>query len=72
MRTLVIKVKDSLYERVKSFLEILPGDSVKIIEEFDFSHIPFVDDLEQKEIEEILKDKETKTVSKVKTLNFED
>jgi len=56
MKTLVIKVKESLYERVKSFLEILPYESVEIIEENDLSHIPFVDDDEQQEIEEILKD----------------
>jgi len=71
MKTLVIKVKDSLYDRVKSFLDILPNESVEIVEEFNISHIPFVEDSEQKEIEEILRDKEAKEVSKAKTLNFE-
>ncbi len=70
MKTLVIKVKDSVYDKVKSFLEIMPKDSIEIIENIDFSHIDFVSEKEQKEIENILKDEDTKEFSKIKTVSF--
>lgn len=70
MKTLVIKVKDSVYDKVKSFLEIMPKDSIEIIENIDFSHIDFVSEKEQKEIENILKDEESKEFSKTKTISF--
>ncbi len=70
MKTLVIKVKDSVYDNVKSFLKIMPKDSIEIIENIDFSHIDFVSEKEQKEIENILKDEESKEFSKTKTISF--
>ncbi len=70
MKTLVIKVKDSVYDKVKSFLEIMPKDSIEIIENIDFSHIDFVSEKEQIEIEKILKNEDTKEFSKIKTVSF--
>lgn len=70
MKTIVIKVKDNLYEQVKSFLKILPRESVEVVEMTDFSHVDFVSDEEQKDIEKALDDEETKTFSKSKTLSF--
>jgi hypothetical protein len=70
MKTIVIKVKDSLYDQVKSFLKILPRESVEVVDLTDFSHIDFVSDEEQKDIEKALADEETKTFSESKTLSF--
>lgn len=70
MKTILVKVEESLYERVKSFLEIMPKDSLEIVEDFDFSHIDYVSDDEQKDIESSLKDKESKMAAKSKTLTI--
>lgn len=60
MKILTLKIKDSVYERFKSFLEIFPKDTVKVVEEPDLSHIEYIDEEEQKEIELILKDSDSK------------
>ena len=69
MKTLVIKVKESFYDKVKSFLEIMPKDTIEVVED-DFSHIDYVSDEEQSELENILHDKDTKIVGKSKNINF--
>jgi hypothetical protein len=67
MKTIVLKIEDAIYEKLKSFLEILPKDKVQIIER---PEIPFVDDDEQKEIEMILREPDTKVYTKTKSFKI--
>ena len=55
MKSIVLRIEDSLFDNVLNFLKLLPKEKVKIISE---PIIPFVDEKEQQELEEILKDKE--------------
>lgn len=56
MKTIELKISEAIYNKIISFLELLPKDSVQIVlKEEEKSNIPYVDDDEQKEIEEILK-----------------
>ncbi|MBU2446147.1 MAG: hypothetical protein KJ666_11355 [Bacteroidetes bacterium] len=59
MKTIELKISETIYNKLISFLELLPKESIQIIVKDDErSDIPFVDDEEQKEIEEILKNPE--------------
>jgi len=67
MKTIVIKIEDAIYEKLKAFLEILPKDKIQIVED---PEIPFVDEEEQKEIENILKEPSVKKYGSTKTLDI--
>ena len=55
MKSIVLRVEDSLFDNVLAFLRLLPKEKINVISE---PIIPFVDEREQQELEEILKDKE--------------
>ena len=51
MKTIELKISEAIYNKIISFLELLPKDSVQIVlKEEEKSNIPYVDDDEQKEI----------------------
>ncbi len=56
MRTIALKINDDVYEKILAFLELLPKDKIEIFS--PLGEIPFVDDQEQAELEELLKDPE--------------
>lgn len=56
MKTIVLEIDDDIFERVIAFLKIFPENKMKVIS--DKEHIPFVNEEEQRDIEELLKDKE--------------
>jgi len=56
MKTLVLEIDDDIFERVIAFLKILPENKMRVIS--DREHIPFVSEEEQRDIEELLKDRE--------------
>ncbi len=59
MKKLTLLISDSIYDKMRSFFEIIPKDSIQIIEDTTIVG-EFVSDPEQKEIEEILHDPETR------------
>jgi hypothetical protein len=63
MKILKLEVDDSIFDRFKGFLEILPKSKIKIKEIYDDTHIEFVKKEEQKEIEKKLSDKNCHIVS---------
>ncbi len=59
MKTIELKISEAVFNKILSFLELLPKESVQIIlKDDDRKDIPYVDDDEQKEIERILKNPE--------------
>ena len=59
MKTIELRITEAIYNKVISFLELLPKDSVQIVlKDDDKKDIPYVDDDEQNEIEQILKNPE--------------
>ena len=67
MNTIVIKIEDAIYERLKTFFEILPKEKFQIVE---VPHFPFVDDQEKKEIENILKEPSINNYGRTKNLDI--
>jgi len=70
MKTIKLEVDDSIFDRFKGFLEILPKNKVKIKEIYDDSHIDFVEKEEQKDIENILTEKNCHVVSHSKLVKL--
>lgn len=70
MKTIILDIDESLYKQFLSFVETLPQEKIKIFDQIDDSHIPYVSAMEQKEIDEILKNPDTKIVSKSKTIDL--
>ena len=56
MKTIIVKVEDNIFDRALAFLRLFPKNSLEVITKIP--SIPYVDKNEQREIEEILKDKE--------------
>lgn len=54
MKTIELTIDDSIFDRILNFLELLPKDKIGI--RISDTHIPLIDDAEQLEIENILKD----------------
>ncbi len=52
MKLLELEVDDSIFNKFKDFLAILPDDKIKVREIYNDAHIPYVSDDEQREIEE--------------------
>jgi hypothetical protein len=55
MKKLTLLISDGVYDKLKAFFEIIPKDSVTVIEETGIIG-EFVSDDEQKDLEEILRD----------------
>lgn len=66
MKTIALKVNDEVYEKILAFLELLPKDTIEIFS--SFGEIPFVDEQEQSELEELLKNPECHEYSGVSDL----
>lgn len=58
MKTIILKIDDSIFKKVIGFLELLPKDRLEILVKDGIKDISFVDDKEQKEIQEMLKEEE--------------
>jgi len=56
MKTIELTVDDTVFEKILNFLELLPKDKIKL--RVSDTDILSVDDTEQQEIENILKNKE--------------
>ena len=50
MRTLTINIDDDIFDKFLGFLDLLPNNKIKV-----FRDIPSVDEKEQTELEELLK-----------------
>ena len=70
MKILKLEVDDSVFDRLKGFLEILPKSKIKIKEIYDDSHIDFVETEEQENIEKTLSDKNCHIVSHSKLVKL--
>jgi hypothetical protein len=70
MKILKLEVDDSIFDRFKGFLEILPKSKIKIKEIYDDSHIDSVGKEEQKNIEKTLSDKNCRIVSHSKLVKL--
>ena len=70
MKMLELEIDESIFDKFKGFLELLPEDKIKITEIYDDSHIPYVSDAEQKDIEDILKNEDCHVVSYSKTIRI--
>ncbi len=70
MKLIELEIDDSIFDKFKGFLELLPEDKIKIREIYDDSLIPYVTDAEQKDIENILKNKKCYEVSRSKTVKI--
>ncbi|MCR4313574.1 MAG: hypothetical protein NUV58_04970 [Candidatus Roizmanbacteria bacterium] len=70
MKILKLEVDDSVFDRFKAFLEILPKSKIKIKEIYDNSHIDFVEKKEQRNIEKTLSDENCHIVSHSKLVKL--
>ncbi len=66
MRRLELEINGSIFEKFKNFLELFPRDKVKVKEISESLGISYVSDEEQKEIKNILKDKNCHIISRSK------
>ncbi len=66
MKILELEVDDSIFDRFKGFLEILPKNKLKIKEVYDDSQIDYVEKEEQEDIEKIMSDSSCHVVSHTK------
>lgn len=70
MKLLELEVDDSIFDKFKGFLELLPKNKITVKEIYDDSHIPFVTDEEQKDIEHKLMNKNCHIASHSKTIKI--
>jgi len=66
MKTLILKVEDTIYDKVLSFLKLFPGDRLNVITDIREA-IPFVGEQEQKEIEKLLKNNDCLVMEETET-----
>ena len=57
MQSLILEADETVLERIKSFLSLIPKEKLKAIDPFE---VGFVSDAEKKEILEILQNSDTK------------
>ena len=67
MRVLELKVDDSIFDKLKGILELMPKSKIKVKELADDSHIPYVTEEEQADIEIKLGKKSCHSISRVET-----
>ena len=71
MQKIELRISEAVYNKILSFLELLPKESVQIvIKDEEKNDLPYVDNEEQKEIEKILKDPECQEFERSKTLEL--
>ena len=70
MKLLELQIDESIFSEVKSFLNILPKRKIKVREIIDDSHIADVGSEEQRDIEEILRNRHCHTFSRTKSLKI--
>jgi hypothetical protein len=68
MKTIELRISEAVYNKIISFLELLPKESVQIV--IKDEGIPYVDEGEQIEIEKLLKDPECNEYGRTKTLEL--
>ena len=68
VKTILLKIDESIYDKVISFLSIIPSDNIDIIR--DYPDILVIDDKEQVEIEGLLKSKDCFIMDKKETLEL--
>ena len=70
MKVLELKIDDSIFDKFKSMLELIPKSKIKIKEVYDDSHISFVSDREQRDIEKKLRKKTCRAPAGTKTVKI--
>lgn len=70
MKVIILEVDDSIFDKVIDFLKLLPEKKIKVSELEDYSHIPYVSDEEQNDIEKVLQNKECHDLSHSKTVTI--
>ena len=70
MKVLELKIDDSIFDKFKSILDLIPKNKIKIKEVYDDSHIPLVSSEEQRDIEQIIRKKSRRTPSHSKILKI--
>ena len=70
MKTLKINLDESIYDKFISFVKSFPEEKINIYEEIDDSHIEYMSDDEKKEVLEMLRDKDSKEMTKSKSVKI--
>lgn len=70
MKVLELKIDDSVFDKFKSILDLIPKNKIKVKEVYDDSHIPPVSIEEQRDIEKKLRKKSCRTPSRSKTIKI--
>jgi len=70
MKLLELQIEESIFNEVKDFLNILPKRKIKMREILNDSHIAYVSDKEQKDIEKTLIKKSYHTISRSKIVDI--
>ena len=70
MKLLELEVDDSIFDRFKGFLELLPKNKIKVKEIYDDFHIPYVTNEEQKDIEKNITNNNCHVVSHSKVVKI--
>jgi len=70
MKVLELKIDDSIFDRFKGLLELIPKNKIKVKEIYDDSNIPYVTDEEQEDIQKKLMNKRCHIVSYSKTVKI--
>jgi len=70
MKVLELKIDDSIFDRFKGFLELIPKNKIKVKEIYDDSNIPYVTNEEQEDIQKKLMNKQCHIVSYSKTVKI--
>jgi len=70
MKVLELKIDDSIFSSITSFLDLLPKKKVAYHEIYDDSHIPYINDVEQCEINKKLRKKSCHDVARSKTMKL--
>jgi hypothetical protein len=70
MKVLELKIDDSIFERFKGLLELIPKNKIKVKEIYDDSNIPYVTNEEQEDIQKKLMNKQCHIVSYSKTVKI--
>jgi len=68
MKVLEFKIDDSIFDKFKSILDLIPKNKMKIKEVYDDSHIPPLSSEEQRDIEKKLRGKTSPNPSRSKVL----
>jgi len=70
MKVLELKIDDSIFDRFKGLLELIPKNKIKVKEIYDDSNIPYVTNEEQEDIQKKLMNKQCHIVSYSKTVKI--